>query len=248
MDTLPGRQIWFSVCHCNFAREKLCTDLITARATRKHLPSGHPIMQANSSCNSVGVGVFVADNYAVNIGKNDLNSNCEDIWMQIIDNITKNAFILVVVYRHPGGNVNSFITSFNEKFLLLNSTSRSRFYIAGYFNINANPNNISDSSNNYLNMLSSNGAYMLINIPTRVSGESKTTIDHVTTNDIHNVIYPCVFLNDISDHMPVACLVASAPKSSTGMFKNNSTKENYIYRDTSHFDPDQGVLFSLATT
>ena len=99
----------------------------------------HPIMHANSSSNSGGVGVFVADNYAVNIiGKNDLNSNCEDIWMQIIDNITKNTFILGVVYRHPGGDVNSFITSFNEKLLLLNSTSRSRIYIVGDFNINAN--------------------------------------------------------------------------------------------------------------
>ena len=46
-------------------------------------------------------------------------------------------------------------------------------------------------------------------------------------------------LSDISDHFPVACLVASAPKSSTGMPKNNNTKENYMYRDTSHFDPDQ---------
>ena len=186
-------------------------------------------MHANSSSNSGGVGVFVADNYAVNIiGKNDLNSNCEDIWMHIIDNITKNTSLLGVVYRHPGGDVNSFITSFNEKLLLFNSTSRSRFYIVGDFNINANPNNISDSSNNYLNLLSSNGAYMLIDIPTRVSGESKTTTDHVITNDIHNVIYPCVFLSDIGDHFPVACLVASAPKSSTGMPKNNNTKENYM--------------------
>ena len=35
---------------------------------------------------------------------------------------------------------------------------------------------------------------MLIDIPTRVSGESKTTIDHIITNDIHNVIYPWAFL------------------------------------------------------
>ena len=80
---------------------------------------------------------------------------------------------------------------------------------------------------------------MLIDIPTHVSGESKTTIAHVITNDIHNVIYPCLFLSDISDHFPAACLVAGAPKSSTGMPKNNNTKENYMYRDTSHFDPDQ---------
>ena len=162
-----------------------------------------------------------------------------------------------MVYHHSGGDVNSFITSFNEKLLLLNSTSRSRFYIVGDFNINANSNNISGSYNNYLSMLSSNGAYMLIDIPTCVSGESKTTIDHVITNDIHNVIYPCVFLSDISDHLPVACLVASAPKSSTGMPKNNNLKENYMYRDTKHFDPDQfkmtlqqsiRVFFSLATT
>ena len=31
-----------SVCHCNFTREKLCTDLITARATWKHLPKCAP--------------------------------------------------------------------------------------------------------------------------------------------------------------------------------------------------------------
>ena len=80
----------------------------------------HPIMHANSSYNSGGVGVFVADNYAVNIiGKDDLNFNCENIWMQIIDNITKNTFILGVVYRYPGGDVNSFITSFNEKLYCL---------------------------------------------------------------------------------------------------------------------------------
>ena len=30
-----------SVCHCNFAREKLCTDLLTARATWKHLPAAY---------------------------------------------------------------------------------------------------------------------------------------------------------------------------------------------------------------
>ena len=66
---------------------------------------------------------------------------------------------------------------------------------------------------------------MRIDIPTRVSGESKTTIDHVITNDIHNVIYPCVFLSDISEHLPVACLMANAPKSSTDMPKNYNTKE-----------------------
>ena len=33
--------------------------------------------------------------------------------------------------------------------------------------------------------------------------------------------------------------MASAPKSSTGMPKSNNMKENYMYRDTSYFDPDQ---------
>ena len=47
-----------------------------------------------------------------------------------------------------------------------------------------------------------------IDKPTRVTGSSSTTIDHILTTDTSNIIYSCIFLSKISDHFPVGCLVA----------------------------------------
>ena len=59
----------------------------------------------------------------------------------------------------------------------------------------------------YLNMISSNGAFLPIDKHTRVIGNSRSIIDHVITNDISNTIFPCVFLSDISDHFSIAIIV-----------------------------------------
>ena len=80
------------------------------------------------------------------------------------------------MYRHPKGNVNKFITSFNEKLQHLNHGSISKYYIVGDFNID--PTNSNESSNNYLNMLASYEAFLLIDKPTRIFGETRTLIDH----------------------------------------------------------------------
>ena len=52
----------------------------------------------------------------------------------------------------------------------------------------------------YLNMISSNGAFLPIDKHTRVIGKSRSIMDHVITNDIFNTTFPCVFLSNISDH------------------------------------------------
>ena len=154
-----------------------------------------------------------------------------------IPGITSSTFILGIVYRHPKGNVNNFITSFNEKLQQLKRGSTSKYYIVGDFNINVNPTNSSESSNNYLNMLASNGAFLLIDKPTRMFGETRTLIDHIITNDPSNIIYPCVFLSDISDHFPVACFVANNYSSKKG--RSHINKVSYSYRNMSRFDIEQ---------
>ena len=59
----------------------------------------------------------------------------------------------------------------------------------------------------YLNMILSNGAFLPIDKHTRVTGNSRSIINHVITNDISNTIFPCIFLSDISDHFPIAITV-----------------------------------------
>ena len=84
-------------------------------------------------------------------------------------------------------------------------------------------------------MLASNGVYSLLDKPTHISSETTTTIDHVITNDTHNTIYPCVFVSDISDHFPAACLVAKDSNSTTS--NSRIKKDTYSCRDMSSFDP-----------
>ena len=188
--------------------------------------------------NSGGVEVFAADKYLVSIvGKNKLNCTCEDIWLQLTDSITSNTFILGIVYCHPKGNVNNFITSLNEKLQQLKRGSTSKYYVVGDFNINVNPPNSNESSSNFLYMLASSGAFLLIDKPTRVFSETRTLNHHIITNDTCNIIYPCVFLCGISDHFSVACLVAINSSSKKG--RSHLNKVSYSYRDMSRFDIEQ---------
>ena len=62
-----------------------------------------------------------------------------------------------------------------------------------------------EDSLNYLNTISSNGACSLINKPTQVTNVSQTIIDHIVTNDSTHVIYPVIFLSDLTDHYRIAC-------------------------------------------
>ena len=137
------------------------------------------------------------------MGKNELNLNCGDIWLRISNKIENDSFIVGVIYRHPKRNVNNFLTACNKKLELL-SNKRCLF---GDFNINVNSIVNNEDGLNHLNTISSNGAYSLINKPTRVTNVSQMAIDHVVTNDSTHVIYPVIFLSDLTDHYPTACCV-----------------------------------------
>ena len=92
----------------------------------------------------------------------------------------------------------------NDKLIQL---GKHKYYIVSDFNINIDDKNRSVNSDMYLNMISSNGAFLPIDKHTRVLSNSRSIIDHVITNDISNTIFPCVFLSDINDHFPIPIIV-----------------------------------------
>ena len=100
------------------------------------------------------------------MNKNELNSEFEDIWLQISDINAQETFILGVIYRLPRTDIKKFIVAFNDKLSKLNP--KHRYYIEGDININVNntSNNNSKDSDAYLNMSTSNGAFLLVDKPT----------------------------------------------------------------------------------
>ena len=117
------------------------------------------------------------------------------IWLQISNTIADDTFILGLIYRHPKGNEKNFISALSDKLVELNNIAH-KYYIIGNFNTDVNTNDISNNSALFLNMLNSNGVYPLIDKPTRVTGSSSTTQDHILTKDNSNIIYPCIFLSE----------------------------------------------------
>ena len=101
--------------------------------TNVNLTGYQPVILANSQTNAGGVGVYVTNKLTVTpLGKNILNSNCEDIWLRISNQIGNDSFLVVVIYRHPQGDVNNFLTALNKKLDLL---SNKQYYLFGDFNI-----------------------------------------------------------------------------------------------------------------
>ena len=63
----------------------------------------------------------------------------------------------------------------------------------------------------------------------------QTTFDHIVTNDSTHVIYPVIFLSDLTDHYPIACCVTGDPNRTNLKIKQDN---HYCYRDTGQFNCD----------
>lgn len=108
---------------------------------------------------------------------------CENIWIKILGSNV----VIGTIYRHPRNDVEIFLETLNKN---LENLKNNKVFLVGDFNINldSSSGNISNSTSAYVNMLTSNGYYPLIHIPTRVTDVSSTVIDHIMTNDhTHNI-------------------------------------------------------------
>jgi len=132
----------------------------------------------------------------------------ESIWLKISKNKSAKTFVIGFIYRHPSEDANKFIDDFSKCLETL-SNDRRTFYILGDTNINiskASPK--THHSSKYLQAILSNGAYSLINKPTRVTDKSPTLIDHIITNDNEHSITPRVILSSLTDHYAIMCKIS----------------------------------------
>ena len=67
-----------------------------------------------------------------------------------------------------------------------------KYEICSNPNIDVNPMNCCNNASTYTQMVASNGAYSLIDKPTRITNTSQTVIDHIITHDTQ-VLYILLF-------------------------------------------------------
>ena len=111
------------------------------------------------------------------------------------------------IYRHPSSNAKDFIKFFND--ILSELTALKVYYfILGDININTTASPSSREATDYLNMLNSNSVASIINIPTRVTKTTSSTLDLILTNENRYTLAPLVVDYDITDHYPVMVAIS----------------------------------------
>ena len=177
------------------------------------IPS-YNFVHADSVTNAGGVGVYVSSKFRFQADLElNLNLNgCEEIWLNLITEENLSTKITIgAMYRHPNVRSND-IEGFSET--LCNTihkiTKRNGiFYLLGDINIDLNISKRSMGSSLYLEHLTNCGSLPNITIPTRVTENSSTIIDHIITNDYSYIINPGAIRcdNELSDHYVVFCTI-----------------------------------------
>ena len=201
------------------------------------IPS-YNFVHADSVTNAGGVGVYVLSKFRFQADLElNLNLNgCEEIWLNLITEENLSTKITIgAMYRHPNVRSND-IEEFSET--LCNTihkiTKRNGiFYLLGDINIDLNISKRSMGSSLYLEHLTNCGSLPIITIPTRVTENSSTIIDHIITNDYSHIINPGVIRcdNELSDHYVVFCTI--------NKYLIKSRKQPFFtIRDKSNFEAD----------
>ena len=152
-------------------------------------------------------------------------NGCENIWIKIKDSNV----IIGTIYGHPKNDLRKFIVELNTS---LEKLKNNTVYLIGDFNINLastdDTNSLSNSATAYIDMLSSNGYFPIISLPTRVNNHSVSIIDHIVTNDHLRSVPPGIIKCDLTDHYLIFCIVSnlSVKKTIQPIYQRNFSKFN----------------------
>ena len=158
------------------------------------------------SCSTQGGGVllYVRDPLKANklVNFSVIHEHLEAIFVHF--SVSEINYVIGNAYRPPNSNIDELLSELsNIRKMALTDFPKSIFYIMGDFNyvlfwINSN----SRCMESYL-LFTSLGIFPTISRPTRVSSNSKNSIENVWTNNIGPVTKSGVFLSGMSDHFTI---------------------------------------------
>jgi len=255
----------------NFKFDVLCLQELW----RMHDPAifsldGYHNMYFKSRHNNVqggGVGIFVSNQLKV-VQLPDISifidKVIETVFVEI--EIAKNKKIVVGSIYRPNSSYIDLTSSqqleqFNEAMsTIVNNLAGKTFYLFGDFNIDLLKIEQHKPSADYVNSIFSLGCLQLMNLPTRCIHNSATLIDHIITNELLPS-YTCgAFINRISDHFPIFCILPlTKPKCAQRVVRSRHITEhstqnfkkslkNVHWPDTLAADDPQIALDSFLTT
>lgn len=200
----------------------------------KNLLPGYTLSyELPDNSNVGGVGAFISDGVKFckiikyNIAATGSNK-VEQIWFEAEKERFK--FNFACVYRHPAGNINDFTNELDKS---LTNLARQPYptFITGDLNIDVLKYNTHSDTRNYLNIIEQNHSILLSLLPTRITRDSSTLIDHhifcrAKFKPKHRITLATGnILTDITDHLANYTLIT---KDKVSNADSNSSDGQYI--------------------
>ena len=205
-----------------------------------------------SPTNKGGVGIFFKKNFIdFEIKKQQINDKLicqcpkcqvEDIWLEV--SIDTQTYIFCACYRHPSGNVKHFSDALEEVIEKLNE--KAICFFGGDINIDLLKADSCPLYDSYLKLMMCNCFTPTITLPTRITDNTVTLIDHIFIKVPHRMLSQCITAGnlfcDISDHLPNFCFLEVNSK--------NTQKDRPLIRlySSTNFTKFQNALNSLNMT
>ena len=189
---------------------------------------GYTFLTQPSLSKAGGVAMFVKSTIKFQM-RTDLtvtSSLFESLWIET-KYTNKKTEVFGVIYRHPNVNIPEFQDYFVKTIYKINKNNKS-LYVFGDFNIDL----LKQQHQPYINSITGLGCQQTVSVPTRIDTirKTKSTIDHLYTNQSDHQIITKVVIHDISDHFPILATIQS---SSSG---NKNPSKTCFIRDMKNFN------------
>ena len=128
-----------------------------------------------------------------------------------------------VIYRPPDKNLPQFIIELDQLVDRISKENKPVFLL-GDWNVNLMSHSHHQATGEFLELFYSRMFFPLITRPTRITAHKASLIDNIYTNNTLDHSTSGLFLNDISDHLPIFSIISR--------YKQNVEKNKYFtFRD-----------------
>ena len=198
-----------------------------------------------------GVALFVKDNIKHSRRFDDYNicidASCEYLLIDCFISVNSK-FTVGVMYRKPNSDIDNFFNFYNEVLDKI-CKGKQNVIITGDFNIDILPENLSNSSDTFININSSYGSQNLIKIPTRITNRSSTLIDNIFSNISNVKCQSGTICTDITDHLQIFSFFKNVNLHNTSQsspkYFRKITKEGIYSLQKELYNVDWSFLYSL---
>ena len=163
---------------------------------------GYQFISQPSHSMAGGVGFYIKNSlsYMLRTDLTTTKDEFEALWIEL-QNKGKTNVICGVIYRHPSGNLDTFLGYLNSGIEKISQENKI-YVLMGDFNVDLLKVDSHLNSDKFLNIMVSYFFQPHILQPTRITDHSATLIDNIFLNTLDHFVISGNIVYDLTDHLP----------------------------------------------